>query len=88
MTRLRAVDTPKPVPATPDGDSDEMFPLLSAADVAQLTGVKPAHIRYLWRTGELPYVQMGRTDEGPRAGGTRRMRSDHLRAFVEGRTVT
>ena len=70
-----------------DGDPDDMFPLLTAADVGEKIGFSSAYVHQLWQLGELPYVlwPVGRHGRGavshePRR---RRMRSDHLRQAVQ-----
>ena len=85
---LHAVDTPKPSPVDLDGDDDAMYPLRNARSAAKVLDCSPDYVHDLWASGRLPYVQLGKSDDGPRAGLTRRVRADHLRTFIEGRTVT
>jgi hypothetical protein len=83
---LRAV----PAPAALDGNPDDMFPLLTAAEAGELLGMSDDWVHAEAKSGRLPYVDFG--PDVPRASGRtgrkqRMFRRDHLRQFVLDRTV-
>lgn len=68
-----------------DGDPADMFPLLTAAEVAAKLGCSRDLVLDWWHAGTVPHVVLPPSRKGSTENEVRRwrMRSDHLRQAVE-----
>lgn len=90
LAEARAPDTPNAADMRDAAtDSEHMYPLLRAPEVARILGFSPAWVHQQWDARRLPYVEWEctRGEDGLTSRNrNRRMRSDHLAEEVRRRT--